>query len=102
MNSIHSSKGLPGLKKIREKADLSQSQLSDRVGCTAKWVYLIENGTDCTQELQRKLAEVLHCTPADLLSEPSEQRLKEIRAAYLRAQADQAEADLAPGKAVGL
>lgn len=66
------------------------------VATTPTWIGLVETGQrDCTQKLQRRIADTIGCTPLDLLTQnPPEDRLAEIRAAYLRRQADQAEAAL--------
>jgi hypothetical protein len=76
----NSTKGLPGLRIIREHLGLTQGGIG-----VSKGVYIgrLETGkTDCTQALQRQIASALCCEVIDLLGEPSPARLQEIRDAF--------------------
>lgn len=55
---------------------------------TPQWISAIERGSnDCTQKLQRSIADILCCSVSDLLVKPSESRLREIKRAYHLKQA---------------
>lgn len=73
---------------MRRALEISRVRVASMVGCHSNTVYQIENGKDCSQDLQRKIAAALHCSLSDLLEPPSEQRLAEICADYLQAKAD--------------
>lgn len=89
-------KGLPGSRSIREFLDLTQQKAAKEAGLHPHHLNSIECGRrDCTQALQRKIASALCCSVADLFGQPTPARLAEIRAAYLRRQADHAEAEAA-------
>lgn len=85
-------KGLPSLRSIRSELGLSMADTADKSGLSQDFIRFLETGhRDCSQEAQRQIASALCCTPADLLSPPDTQRLLQIRAAYLRRQADEAQ-----------
>ena len=94
--SESNSTGLPGLKRIRESLGMMGVEVARLSGVTAQWISQLETqSSDCTDNLKRKIGEALCCTPADLLSTPTPQRLAEIKAAYTQRVAEQAAADLA-------
>lgn len=94
-------KGLPGLSALRTSRGLSRADVAELCGCSMEMIRLIESGkSDCSQQLQRDLAAVLHCTVIDLLSPPTEQRLAEIRQAYHLRQAELAAEDAKRAKGV--
>lgn len=81
------------LRTIRQHLGISQSALSELAGLSSGYVEMLENkARQGSLESVRALANALCCTPADLLSPPDTQRLLQIRAAYLRRQADEAQA----------
>lgn len=82
-------KGLPGLWYIRSHLNLTQQKLAEISGLSTVAIRHVETGVrDCSQAFQRRLAEVLACTVADLHQEPGEFRLLQIEIAYHRATAD--------------
>ena len=84
-------KGLLYLRTIRESSGLTTIELAARSGYAPDFIRRIETGVkDCSQEAQRAISNVLACTPADLLQEPTPARLAEIRAAYTQRVADAA------------
>lgn len=96
-------KGLPGLKAVRMAVGLTQEQLAFSPGCNKVHLGQIELGKrDCTQAVQRQLADRLCCTVIDLLYvvpgeyDPAKQleretRLKQIAIAFKRRELDQLE-----------
>lgn len=92
--------GLPGLRAIRDRLGVTAQDVALRVGVTTNWLSIIERGhDDCTDKLKRQLANFLRCTVVDLITQPSDQRLAEIEAAYLQARADEARARAQGGAA---
>ena len=80
------------LRTIRQFVGLSQVALGESAGLSSGYVEMLENKTrQGSLESVRALSGALCCTPADLLSPPDTQRLLQIRAAYLRRQADEAQ-----------
>lgn len=78
----NSTKGLPGLKLVRNAVGLTQEQLAFK-GCCKVHLGQIELGNrDTTQETQRRLADLLSCKVADLVDTPTSERLQEIKNAY--------------------
>lgn len=59
--------GVPGLKRWRERAVLSQRELSQRSGVAASTIARIEMGKDAHPRTVRRLAEALKCDPTELL-----------------------------------
>lgn len=87
-----SSMGIPGLRVVREILGVTIDYVASQAGVSARWIIAVEGGSrDCSQALQRQISSALCCTPADLISPPDTQRLLQIRAAYLRRQADEAQ-----------
>lgn len=92
--------GLPGLAAIRKHLGLKQSEVAQVTGTSTRWIGWVEAcRRDCSQSLQRAIANALKCSITDLITEPDGERLDQIRAAYLQAQADAAKARLAGGAA---
>lgn len=58
---------LPGLRKRRLMAALSQRDLSKRAGVAASTIARIELGAEAYPSSLRKLAEALRCEPIDLM-----------------------------------
>lgn len=75
-------KGLPGLRPIRERLELSQAKLGSMCGKKGRsedFIRHLETGfRDCSQTVQRELSEALCCTVSDLHGQPSETTLKKI------------------------
>lgn len=93
-------KGLPGLGPLRRALKLNQSDVSRASGVSAEFVRLLEGGlADCAQEVLRKIARALSCTPADLLTELSETQIAELEANYWRNKMEEAERRATAGKA---
>lgn len=70
-SSKSSSTGLTALRFMREKIDLTQSQLGRMIGATDGTVGRYEIGLRSPSvHTLRKLAAALNCTVADLLTEP--------------------------------
>ena len=82
--------GLPGLPLVREHLGMSARALADIMGCSQKWIAIIESVRDPSLALVRQRAAELACHPADLVGEPNDFRLAQIRAAYFKRQADEA------------
>ena len=86
-------KGLPGLRPIRERLELSQAKLGALCGSKGRsedFIRHLETGfRDCSQTVQRELAEALCCTVSDLHGEPTDARLKQIFRAYHLKQANE-------------
>lgn len=81
------------LRTIRQFIGVTQAALGEASGLSSGYVEMLENKTrQGSLESIRALSEALCCNPADLLSRPDEQRLLQIKASYLRQQADNAEA----------
>lgn len=73
-------KGLPGCKPIREALELTQAQLAQMVGVHLSFIFCVENGRkDCSQSVQRRIAGVLGCEVVDLIQQPTEERIQEIK-----------------------
>lgn len=86
-------KGLPGLRPIRERLELSQAKLGALCGKgrSEDFIRHLETGfRDCSQTVQRELAEALCCTVSDLHGELTDDRLKQIFRAYHLKQAEEA------------
>ena len=83
---------LPGLRIVREALGLDVAILAALPGCGSRQnIYRIDR---CEQGVSHGTIEafssVLGCYPKDLTKSPSEQRILEIKADYLRRAADQA------------
>lgn len=92
--------GLPGLRPIRDALKMSIPSLAERARINARFLYRVEAGQqDCTTVKVRAAADVLGCTTDDLLYPPTPQRVSEIRAAYLKRQADEAARECNKGAA---
>jgi DNA-binding XRE family transcriptional regulator len=61
---------LPGLKRARHLAALSQEELGKRAGVQRFTVTRLENGGEALPSTVRKLADALECEPRDLLEAP--------------------------------
>lgn len=60
--------GLPGLRRLRRAADLTQEQLAEKVGVRRETISGVEVGlVDASMKLARNVAEALGCETADLL-----------------------------------
>ena len=89
---VFESQGLPGLQVVRETIGLTQVSLAILIGMTRGMVSKIEAvSTNPSLGTVRKCALALHCSESDLLAVPTPERLAEIRAAYTRKVADEAE-----------
>ena len=87
---------LPGLRVVREHLRILQTEIARQLDMSATQVWRIEKTSVSTRvDLLKPLAVALCCSVDDLLSEPDEQRLREIKAAYLRRAADEAEREVA-------
>jgi len=85
-------KGLPGLGPLRRA-------LKRDAKVSAEFVRLLEGGlADCAQEVLRKIAGALACTPADLLTELSDIQIADIEANYWRKKMEEAQKRAADGK----
>ena len=94
--------GIPGLRPIRTQTELTQKQLAERVGVTSDFIGMIENGRSCSLGLLNKFSDVFGVRREEFLSTPTDQRLREIKAAYLaRAAAQAAEEARAGAKTSG-
>jgi transcriptional regulator with XRE-family HTH domain len=88
------------LRTIRQFIGVSQVALGEAAGLSSGYVALLENKIrQGSLESVQALAGALCCTPTDLFSPPDSQRLLQIRAAYLRRQADEAQAAAESGAA---
>jgi transcriptional regulator with XRE-family HTH domain len=58
---------LPGLLRQRLLAALTQEQLAERAGVQRPTVSRLETGGDARPTTVRKLADVLGCSPRDLI-----------------------------------
>lgn len=101
-----SGKGLPGLFPIREKLGLSQAKVGALCGSNGRaedYIRHVEGGlADCSQVVQRELAEALCCTVADLHSpELSDERLDKIKNAFELRNAQEVLARQAQDKKAG-
>lgn len=57
------------IREIREAAGLTQDGLAELVGTTGNHIWRLENGrAKLTQDWMSAIAEVLHCSPADLIA----------------------------------
>jgi transcriptional regulator with XRE-family HTH domain len=57
------------IKDIRRAAGLTQAGLAEKLGTSENHVWRLENGhTDLTQEWMTAIAEILNCSPADLIA----------------------------------
>ena len=84
---------LSGLRPIRESLGISASSLAHLSGIHVVNVRQIENvRRGVSVASLRRLADSLSCTTDDLFSQPSPQRLLEIRAAFLEREAARARA----------
>lgn len=93
MDNYLSEKGLPGLSAVRNRLGLTQASVAKSSDCTSDFIRFIETGRkDCSQDIQRKLAELLCCKVADLFEKPDAERLREIEIAYKRRELEQLEA----------
>ena len=82
LDKNNSTKGLPGLKMVRNAVGLTQEQLAFE-GCCKVHLGQIELGNrDTTQATQRRLADLLSCKVADLVDIPTPARLQEIKDAF--------------------
>lgn len=73
---------MPTLKDLRERALLSQIELSRVIGVTHDAVYSWESGRKQPKpEHRRKLVEVLRCSPDDLLAALKETKERRKRSA---------------------
>ena len=78
-------KGLPGLRPIRERLELSQAELAALCGRgrSEDFIRHLETGfRDCSQTVQRELADALCCTVSELHGDPTEEQLRQIFRAY--------------------
>ena len=62
---------LPGLRRRRLLAALTQAQLAERAGVERITVTRLENGGHSTPPTLSKLAIALGCTPAELMDIPT-------------------------------
>jgi transcriptional regulator with XRE-family HTH domain len=62
---------LPGLRRLRTLAALSQADLAERAGVQRQTINRLEHGGDAQPSTVRKLAAALNCRPRDLI-EPSD------------------------------
>jgi transcriptional regulator with XRE-family HTH domain len=62
---------LPGLRRARLNAALSQRDLARRAGVAASTITRIETGAQAHPSTMRKLADALGCTPRDLMQPES-------------------------------
>jgi len=62
---------LPGLRRRRLLAALTQAQLAERAGVERITVTRLENGGHATPPTLAKLAIALGCSPAELLDSPT-------------------------------
>ena len=62
---------IPGLKKAREKALLTQVELSEKSGVAVITIARAETGHGVRFSTVRKLAETLNVAPAELVGEES-------------------------------
>lgn len=86
--------GIPGLKSIRQTLELSQKKIALAVSVNEYYISLLENGRrDCTQGLQRRIAAFIQCDVLDLLGNPTQQRLSDIKVAFRRAELTAAETE---------
>lgn len=58
---------LPGLKRLRILAALSQGELAQKAGIQRGTVNRLENGGEAAMTTVRKLASALACEPRDLI-----------------------------------
>lgn len=82
--------GLPGLSVVREYLGITVRDLAEIMQCSPKWISTIETVRDPSLALVRQIAGELACHPADLVGQPNDFRLAQIRAAYYKRQADEA------------
>jgi len=61
---------LPGLRRLRILAALSQSDLAQLAGVQRQTISRLEQGGDAEMATIRKLADALSCTPRDLMETP--------------------------------
>ncbi len=66
----HAMVKLPGLWRQRQLAALTQAQLAERAGVQRTTIVNLEKGSEAFPTTVRKLADALHCEPADLIGEP--------------------------------
>ena len=86
--------GATGLKPVLDVLEIAYGKIAECVRKDRVWIGRIISGkASPSLRLLRQLSLLLCCTADDLLSVPTEQRLREIKAAYLRRAADQAEAE---------
>ena len=86
------SRGLPGLRYIRQALGITTIQSLARI-VNIYWGHIgkIERGMiGCSLESLRTMTKALCCSADDLINIPSEERLLEVKANYLRRAADQA------------
>lgn len=57
------------LKEIRKSKNISQDELASKVGVVRQTIVNYENGTVPKREMLLKLAEVLECTPDEIVGE---------------------------------
>ncbi len=89
-------KGIPVLEIIRKHLGLSRPKLAKAAGISGEFVRQLEGGiSDCAQHVLRSLAAALACEVADFFTKPNKARLKQIKIAYLKLQADHARAEAA-------
>jgi transcriptional regulator with XRE-family HTH domain len=65
---------LPGLRRAREFAALSQDQLSERSGVSRSVISRIERGTPAFPSTVRRLADALEVPPSTLIQPPQDAR----------------------------
>lgn len=92
---------LPGLRPLRERLGFTQAKLAEAAGSSGEAICNIENGSrGASLKLVRALAEVLCCTPNDLMESPSDEQLLASEIAFKTRELDRLQASQV--KAVGL
>ena len=65
------------LKRMREKAQITQTELAEKIGVTAQTIWRWEHGTrEPSIEIIKKIAHMLNCSEADLFNSPTNKKIK--------------------------
>ena len=81
--------GIPGLRSVRKINGLAQSALAGHLECTIQTISRLEMCGGCSIDHVRALCAFLYCEPADLMNEPTPERLVELKALRLEGEAAQ-------------